>query len=55
MPYVTTPTAFEEQIIRENGLNPNNYGITYSDADCIRLLCFLTRDTITIHKGDRKW
>lgn len=45
----------DEQIIRENGMDPKNYGVLYRDADCIRLLCYITRDTITIYKGDRKW
>lgn len=45
----------DEQIIRENGMDPKNYGVLYRDADCIRLLCYITRDMITIYKGDRKW
>lgn len=55
MPNVKVPTEMETQIIRENGMNPNNYGVCYRDATCIRLLCYLTRDIITIDKGDRKW
>lgn len=56
MPSVTVPTETEKQIMRENGLtNQKDYGVMYRDADCIRLLCYLTRDIITIHKGDRKW
>lgn len=55
MPSVRTPNEFEEQIIRENGMDPNNYGICCRDADSIRLLCYATRDTVTIFRGDRKW
>lgn len=56
MPNVTSPTDTEKQIMRENGLsNDKDYGVMYRDAECIRLLNFLTRDILTIHKGDRKW
>lgn len=55
MPHVTAPDKREEQILRENGMNPKNYGVTYRDADTARLLCYATRDTITIDRGDRKW
>lgn len=55
MPYVTVPDKQEEQILRENGLNPSDYGVTGRDADSIRLLCYATRDQITIYRGDRKW
>lgn len=55
MPAVTTPNEREKQILRENYLEPGNYGVIYRDADCIRLLCYATRDMITIYKGDRKW
>ena len=55
MPYVTVPTDKEKQILRENGMNPNDYGVTYRDADIFRLLCYATRDIITIDRGDRKW
>lgn len=55
MPYVTVPSEQEKQILRENGLNPKDYGVTFRDADTIRLLCYATRDNITINRGDRKW
>lgn len=55
MPYVTVPNEREEQILRENGMDPKSYGVTYRDADTLRLLCYATRDTITIYRGDRKW
>lgn len=50
------PDDFEKQIMRENGItDTKSYGVMYRDSDCIRLLCYVTRDVITIHKGDRKW
>lgn len=55
MPYVTAPNQQEVQILRENGLDPDNYGVTYRSADAIQLLCYVTRDQITIYRGDRKW
>ena len=55
MPYITVPTEHEKQILRENGLDPKDYGVTFRDADTIRLLCYATRDNITINRGDRKW
>lgn len=55
MPNVRTPNEFEQQILQENGLDPNKYGVCYKDADTIRLLCYATRDFVTIWRGDRKW
>lgn len=55
MPSVTMLSENEKQILRENGMDPKNYGVLYRDASCIRLLCFLTRDIVTIDKGDRPW
>lgn len=56
MPYTTKPTEQEKQIMRENGItDAKSYGVMHRDADCIRLLCHMTRDIITIHRGDRKW
>jgi hypothetical protein len=55
MPCVRVPNEFEEQIIRENGMDPSRYGVCYKDADMIRLICYATRDTVTIWRGDRKW
>lgn len=55
MPYVTTPTDQEAKILKENGLDPERFGVTYRDNDTIRLLCYATRDNITINRGDRKW
>lgn len=55
MPSVTALTKNEEQILRENGMDPKHYGVMYRDAGRIRLLCYLTRDVVTIDKGDRPW
>lgn len=55
MSHVNTPSVWEAQIIRENGIDPNCVGVTYRDADTIRLICYITRDYITINRGDRKW
>ena len=55
MAYTTTPNEFEKQIMKENGIDPSNVGILYRSADCIRVLNYLTRDMITIWKGDRQW
>lgn len=52
---VRVPEPEEEQILRENGLDPNEYAVTYRKEDAIYLLCYRTRDTLTIRKGDRKW
>lgn len=45
----------EEKILRENHLNPKEYGLIRRTADSLKLLCFDTRDIVTIDKGDRKW
>lgn len=55
MSRVRVPDETEEQIIRENGMEPSDYGVTYRDADTIRLLNYATRDIVTIWRGDRKW
>lgn len=56
MASIRVPNEFEKQIMRENGISDDkSYGVMYRDADCIRLLCHMTRDIITIYKGDRKW
>ena len=53
------PYEDERQIMHENGIKDDkddkSYVVMYRDADTIRLLCHATRDTITIHRGDRKW
>lgn len=55
MPKVTVPDEKEQKILRENGLDPDKYGVTYSDSSIIRLLCYDTRDYVEILKGDRPW
>lgn len=52
---VRVPELDEERILRENGLDPNEYAVTYSTEDAIYLLCYRTRDTVVIRKGDRPW
>ena len=49
------PEGTETQIIRENGMNPENYVVGYREADTIVMICYVTRDVVTIWKGDRKW
>lgn len=50
------PYEDEIQIMKENGISDSkSYGVMYRDADTIRLLCHITRDVITIYRGDRKW
>ena len=55
MPKVRTASEQEERILRENRLEPGEYGVLHSDEDFIRLLCYKTRDDVTIRKGDRPW
>lgn len=55
MPKVRTASEQEERILRENRLEPREYGVLHSDGDSIRLLCYKTRDVIEIHRGDRRW
>ena len=49
------PDAQVARILRENGMNPDAYGITYQDDTVIRMYCYVTRDEIVIRKGDRPW
>lgn len=50
------PNAFEEQIMKENGLEKEkSYAVVHSEAGMLHLLCHETRDEIMIIKGDRKW
>ena len=55
MAKVRVPTAEEEKILRENRMEPREYGVLNRDETSIRLLCYITRDVIEIHKGDRAW
>lgn len=49
------PTEQEAEILRRNGIDPDNLTIVHSDDDCIRALRFQTRDEIVVHRGDKKW
>ena len=49
------PTDEAATIIRENGMDPESYGVTFRTDDSIYLLCYRTRDEVLIRKGDRKW
>lgn len=51
----STPTEREIEILRRNGIDPENLAISHSDDDCIRALRFKTRDEIVIHRGDKQW
>ena len=55
MPKVTVPNELEKQIIAENKMDPDHYGILFRDDDTIRLICYDTRDEVTIRRGDRPW
>ncbi len=52
---IKIPESEEEIILRENGLDPNEYAVIQSTETSIRLLCYKTRDYIVIEKGDREW
>lgn len=52
---VQIPNERETRIMKENGLDPKEYGVTYQGEKRICLLCYKTRDEIEIRKGDRKW
>lgn len=55
MPKVTVPNEQEKHIIEENKMDPDHYGILFRDDDTIRLICYDTRDEVTIRRGDRPW
>lgn len=55
MPKVTVPNEQEKRMIEENKMDPDHYGILFRDADTIRLICYDTRDELTIRRGDRPW
>lgn len=53
---LSTVSEADEKILKEVGLTrPGEYAVAYRDKDTIRLLHYLTRDIITIHRGDRPW
>lgn len=55
MSKVTSTNEREEKILRENGMDPSEYGVIHSEDDYIRFLCYKTRDIVQISKGDRPW
>jgi len=50
MPKIDVPDEKEEQILRENGMDPHKYCVTHRSEDMICLRNYKTRDDITIHK-----
>lgn len=52
---VRVPELDEERILCENGLDPNEYAVTYRTEAEIYLLCYRTRDTVVIRKSDMPW
>ena len=49
------PTKEEKEILIRNGVDPEGVAVFFRDEDCIMLLRYKTRDTITIKQGDKKW
>jgi len=45
----------EREIVRENGMDPDRFGVIRREDSAIWLLNYRTRDTVTIRKGDRPW
>lgn len=52
---VRTPDTQEACILERNGLDPGEYGLTHREETELVLLCYKTRDTITIRQGDKPW
>lgn len=55
MPKIDIPNEQERKIIRENGMNPAEFCVTFRDETTICLRNYKTRDDVTIRKGDRAW
>lgn len=55
MPDVKATTPEQDKILRDNHMDPGQYGVKGADETYIRLLCYDTRCDIVIHKGDRPW
>lgn len=55
MPNNKVPNKEEQKILKENGLVPEDYAVTYRTDTEIYLLCYKTRDQVVIRKGDRPW
>lgn len=49
------PTEEEEEIIKRNGIDPEEKTVFMRGDDYIYLLCYTTRDIIVIRQGDKKW
>ncbi len=49
------PDEQEAKIMRENGIDPDRFCVTFRDESTIVLRNYKTRCDITIHKGDREW
>lgn len=45
----------EQRILRENQIDPDRFSVIFRDEDTIVLLNHITRDTLTVRKGDRAW
>lgn len=50
-----TPDKRERELMARNGLKPEDYGVVLAGEGYLILLCYRTRDTIRIDRGDRKW
>lgn len=51
----TVPDEKEREIISRNGIDPDSVAVFLRTEDSIHLLVYKTRDTIAIHRGDKKW
>ncbi len=49
------PEGKEIEILRRNGIDPESVAVTHRDERSITLLCYKTRDQISIRQGDKKW
>ena len=54
MPKIDIPNEKERKILKENGLDPAKFCVTFRDETTIGLRNYKTRDDVTIRKGDRK-
>lgn len=50
-----TPDSRQARILRENQMDPEEYGVILSGETFLVLLCYATRCTIRIDQGDKKW
>lgn len=49
------PDRREQEILRNNQMNPREYVVVNQGEGFIHLRCYKTRDDITIYQGDKKW